>query len=471
MATMILGGERVDANEHIEVTNPFDGSVVDVIPKGTPKDVERALSIAEAGAVRLRKTTAYERYEWLQKSAQLLEERRDDFARTISLEEGKTLGESLAEVSRSVETLVLSAEEAKRLCGEAVPLEGASGGKGRFGFTIRVPCGIVVAISPFNFPLNLVAHKLGPAIAGGNSVILKPASDTPLSGIKLVELMLEAGVPSDALQCITGSGGTLSDPLCGDRRVRKISFTGSFEVGDKICRVAGMKKVTMELGSNSPLIVMDDADLEKVIAATLVTGYGNAGQVCISTQRVLVDRRVYADYLDGLKAGVEGIVTGNPLLEETKMGPMIRQRDAERVTEWLSEAVTQGGELLTGSERDGAMVKPAIIAGMKTDMKLFRDELFGPAVGVMPFDDIDEAIAAANDTRFGLSAGIFTENIGRAMKFAQEVDAGTLQINWGPAWRVDLMPYGGLKDSGMGKEGPSYAIREMTEEKMVVMHL
>ena len=317
----------------------------------------------------------------------------------------------------------------------------------------------------------MVTHKVGPGLAAGNSVIIKPASDTPLSALKFTALLLEAGVPGDAIQCLTGSGAKLGNALCSDRRVRKISFTGSYDVGEVICRAAGVKKVTMELGSNSPLIVMDDADLEKVVGATLATGYGNAGQVCISCQRVLVDRRVYGDFLDALAPKVKELRAGDPFAPETGIGPMVRRSEAERVVSWIHEAVGRGARLLAGGEQDGALVQPAVLADVGPDMKIAREELFGPAVGVAAFDDIDQAITLANDSRYGLSAGIFTENLSRAMKFIREVDSGNLQVNWGPAWRADLMPYGGLKDSGMGKEGPTHAIKEMTEEKMVVFHL
>jgi glyceraldehyde-3-phosphate dehydrogenase (NADP+) len=470
MAQMIIGGERVGSAD-LEVTSPFDGSVVDTVPKATAKDVDRALTLAVKGAERMRKLTGYERYVFLNKAAQLLAQRVDEFGETITREEGKILAEARFEASRAVETFALSAEEAKRIAGQMIPLDGAPGVSNKLGFTLRVPCGVVVAITPFNFPLNLVAHKVGPALAAGNAVVIKPASDTPLTALKLTELLLEAGAPPDSVSCITGPGGELSQALCADRRVRKITFTGSYDVGAAICHTAGMKKVTMELGSNAPLIVMDDADLEKVAAATVATGYANAGQVCISAQRVLVDRKVYGDYLDCLKTKVSALTTGNPLKPETKMGPMIRTRDAERVHAWINEAVHQGARLVTGGGRQGAIVQPTIVADVQPDMKISRDELFGPAVGVAPFADIDEAIAKANDSRYGLSAAIFTENIGRAMKFIREVESGNLHVNWGTVWRADMMPYGGLKDSGMGKEGPVHAIREMTEEKLVVFHL
>jgi len=418
----------------------------------------------------MRKLPGYERFQILRKAADALLARQQELGKLISLEEGKTLAEGVFEVTRAAETMELSAEEAKRLAGEVLPLDGAPGGAGKLGFTLRVPCGVVVAITPFNFPLNLVCHKVGPALAAGNAVIIKPASDTPLSALKLVEILLEAGLPPLAIACLTGSGGELGKLLCSDERVRKISFTGSVEVGQQICAVAGIKRVTMELGSNSPLIVLADADLNKVADAVLATGYGNAGQVCISTQRVIAVERIYRDLLDALKPRVEGLAAGDPLKEGTKMGPMIRERDAVRVGQWIDEAVQQGARLVAGGSRTGTLHQPTLLADVQPAMRVARDELFGPAVGVAKAANVDEAIALANDSRYGLSAGIFTQDIDAAIKFARQVDAGCLHINWGPAWRADLIPYGGLKDSGFGKEGPRYAIDEMTERKTVVIH-
>ncbi len=467
---MLVGGKWKEKAKRIPVTNPFDNSVIDEVPKADAADVEEALATAVKGAEIMRKMPAYDRYLKLRKAADLMEQRQEDFGRTISLEEGKIIAEGRFEANRSVQTMMGSAEEAKRLYGEVVPLDAAPGGAGKFGFTLRVPCGVVVAISPFNFPLNLVCHKVGPALAAGNAVIMKPATDTPLSALKLAEVLLEAGFPPETVQCITGSGGEIGDALCKDPRVRKITFTGSKEIGEHICKIAGLKKVTMELGSNAPLIVMDDADMKKVVQATVATGYANAGQVCISAQRILADRKVYGDYLDALKPAVEALVTGNQMDEKTKMGPMIRERDAVRVEEWIKEAVGGGAKLVTGGKRNGAMHAPTIVADVSPKMRISCDELFGPAVAVTKVSDMDEAIAMANDTNYGLSAAIFTQNIDRALRFAREVDSGNLHINWGPQWRADLMPYGGLKDSGMGKEGPKYAVLEMTELKMVVVH-
>jgi acyl-CoA reductase-like NAD-dependent aldehyde dehydrogenase len=468
---MFIAGEWTGAAKSIAVSNPFDGSDVDTVPQATPEHVEAAMAFAVNGAKAMRKTSGYQRYHMLMKAARLMEERTEDLARTITLEEGKIIAEARLEVSRAAETIIGSAEEAKRLGSEVVPLDGAPGTGNRFGFTLRVPCGVVLAITPFNFPLNLVCHKVGPALAAGNSVILKPATDTPLSALKFVEILLDAGVPADGIQCLTGTGGGIGDLLSSDGRVRKITFTGSRDVGEHICRVAGLKKVTMELGSNAPVIILPDADIEKAAGAIAVTGYANAGQVCISAQRVLAHKSVYGDLLDAVTPKVAKLATGNPLDEAVKVGPMVRERDAERVEEWVKEASVLGGRVLTGGRRMGAIYTPTVVADVRKDMRISCQELFGPAVGFTPVESIEEAIALANDSNYGLSAAIFTESLENAMRFAREADSGNIHINWGPQWRADLMPYGGLKDSGFGKEGPKYAIQEMTETKMVVMHL
>jgi glyceraldehyde-3-phosphate dehydrogenase (NADP+) len=467
---MYIDGEWADTSKQIEVLNPFDGSVIDTVPQAEPADVERAIASAQRGAAVMAELPAHERYRVLHRAAELMEERLEDLGRTITLEEGKVIAEGRGEAARAVQTMTLSAEEAKRLYGETLPLDASPGGEGKFGFTVRVPCGVVVAISPFNFPLNLVCHKVGPALAAGNAVIVKPATDTPLSALKLTEILLEAGLPEEGIQCVIGPGRTVGTPLCADRRVRKITFTGSRDVGEQICVTAGLKKVTMELGSNSPLIVMPDADLQKVAAATATTGFANAGQVCISTQRVLVDRKVYGDFLDALTPRVEAISTGDPIDKSVGMGPMIRESDAVRVKEWIGEAVKGGARLLVGGDLEGAMHTPTVVADVDPKMRISCDELFGPAVAVTGFDTIEDAIKLANDTNYGLAAGLFTDNVHSAMEFVRKVHSGNLMINWGPQWRADLMPYGGLKESGMGKEGPKYAVQEMTEAKTVVFH-
>ena len=468
---MYVAGQWIDRPQKIEVRNPYDNSVVDTVPRAERGDIERALQSAERGARVMAALSGYDRFKILRKAAELITARVEELGRIISKEEGKIIAEGRLEASRAFETILGSAEEAKRLHGETVPLDGAPGGAGKFGLTIRVPCGVVVAISPFNFPLNLVCHKVGPALAAGNAVVVKPATDTPLSALKLTEILLEAGLPPEGINTLTGSGGEIGDMLVTDRRVRKITFTGSRDVGEHICRTAGLKRVTMELGSNAPVIVMPDADLDKVAAAVAATGYGNAGQVCISTQRVLASGRVYGDFLDALRPKVAALTTGDQLDETVKVGPMVKEKEAARVEEWVKEAVASGARLVTGGRRQGAIYEPAIVADVKPEMRISSEELFGPAVAVTPFADLDEAIAMANDTKYGLAAGIFTENLEWAWKFAREVQSGNLHVNWGPQWRADLMPYGGLKDSGFGKEGPRYAVEEMTELKMVVFHL
>lgn len=465
-----LAGQWQDRDDRINVTNPANGEIIDTVPVASAEDVAAALQAAVRGAETMEATSGYERFLILRRAADLMTQRRDTLARTLSSEEGKTLREATTEVERSAQVLELSGEEAKRLSGEVLPLDGGKGVKNKLGFTLRVPCGVVAAITPFNFPLALVCHKVGPALAGGNSVILKPASDTPLVAMKLIEILLEAGLPPLAISCITGSGRDIGNTICGDKRVRKISFTGSQEVGEQICRIAGLKRVTMELGSNSPLIVLPDADLDKVVTATVMSGFANAGQVCISTQRLIVADSVHDELMSRLIPKINSIVTGDQLNELTEMGPMVRDADAQRVQSWIQEAVNQGAKIACGGERDGAFMQPTLVLNAKRDMKIVRDELFGPGVAVTRARDVDEAIRMANDTAFGLSAGVFTRDLDAAIRFAKEVRSGNIHINWGPLWRTDLMPYGGLKDSGLGKEGPKYAIEEMTEMKTVVIH-
>ncbi len=468
---MLIAGDWSAGADSIPVLNPFDGSEVDTVPRASSADIERAIAFAAAGAKRVKALSGYERAQLLMRAAALMAERLEDLARTITLEEGKVIGEARMEVDRAKETIIGSAEEAKRLGSEVVPLDGAPGTGNRFGFTLRVPCGVVLAVTPFNFPLNLVCHKIGPAFAAGNSAILKPATDTPLVALKFAKLLLDAGLPPEAIQVVTGSGSEIGRQLCSDPRIRKISFTGSRDVGESICGMAGLKKVTMELGSNSPVIVLPDADLDKAANAIVASGFANAGQVCISAQRILAHEQVYGDLLDGLRPLVRGLQTGNPLDDGVRVGPMVRENDAMRVQQWIQAAADSGGRLVTGGARDRAIVEPAIVADVSPDMRISCDELFGPAVGLTPFTSIDEAIASANDTNYGLSAAIFTESLDHAMRFAKEVESGNIHINWGTQWRADLMPYGGLKESGFGKEGPRYAVEEMTETKMVVIHL
>ncbi|MBI3185000.1 MAG: aldehyde dehydrogenase family protein [Myxococcales bacterium] len=468
---MFVAGSWVEKKTAIPVVSPFDGKAIGEVPRGGPEDVERAVASAVSGAKAMAAVPAFDRHRMLTRAAQLMAARAEELSRTISQEEGKVLAEGRLEVSRAVETITASAEEAKRIHGETIPVDAAPGGAGKLSFTLRVPCGVVAAVTPFNFPLNLVCHKVGPALAAGNSVVLKPATDTPLSALKLVEILLEAGVPPLAIHCVTGSGADAGEPLVSDPRIRKVSFTGSRDVGERITQRAGLKRVTLELGSNSPIIVMPDADPEKVADAVAKTGYSNAGQSCISAQRVLVSKKRMADVISALLPKVRSLRAGDPFDASVQVGPLIKQKEAARVQAWIAEAVSSGARVLVGGGRQGAVHEPTVVADVGPAMRLFRDELFGPAVGLTAVESLDEAIAMANDSRYGLSASIFTESLEQAMRFAREVEAGNLHVNFGPSWRADLQPYGGLKESGFGKEGPRYAVEEMTELKTVVLHL
>jgi len=391
-------------------------------------------------------------------------------ARTISLEEGKPITESLGEAGRMPDLLRLCAFEGTQQRGETLPIGAQAGAAGKFGMTIRVPCGVVVAITPYNYPLLLVVHKIGPALSVGNAVILKPASQAPLSALKLAGIFLEAGLPGNALQCVTGPGATVGRQLCTDPRVRKISFTGSSAVGGGITATAGIKRLSLELGSNCPTVVLRDADVAAAAEAVSTGGYVNAGQVCISTQRVLAERQIYDGFLDALRQRVEKLRVGPSLDKETRLSAMVSEAEAARVVEWIQEARAGGARIITGGGRAGAVCEPAIVADVDPGMRIAREELFGPAVAVTPVSGLEEAIAQCNASVYGLGAAVFTRDIGQAMRFAREVEYGSVMINWSTLWRADLMPYGGFKASGFGKEGPRYAIEEMTELKTIVIH-
>jgi glyceraldehyde-3-phosphate dehydrogenase (NADP+) len=467
---MYVGGQWVGSEKSTVIRSPYSGAEIDTVPVASKDQVEASLSAGVKGAAEMARLSAYERSQILNRAAALVERHVDDLAHTITSEEGKPITESLGEASRIPDLLRLCAFEGSQLRGETLPVDAQSGAKGKVGLSVRVPCGLIVAISPFNYPLLLVAHKVGPALASGNAVILKPAGTTPLTALKLTRLFLEAGLPENALQCLTGDGAQVGGALCADNRVRKISFTGSYQVGEAITRVAGIKKLSLELGSNAPVVVLPDADLEKVAEATAIGGFVNAGQVCISTQRVLIHRRVYADFLDALLPRVRAIQVGDPLKKETRLSAMITEKEAARVEAWVKEAVSAGASVMTGGEREGAVVQPIVVADVAPQMKISCEELFGPAVAATPVESMEEAISLCNDGIYGLGAGVFTQDLKTAWKFAREVEAGNIMINWTPLWRADLQPYGGFKMSGVGKEGPRYAIQEMTETKTIVFH-
>jgi acyl-CoA reductase-like NAD-dependent aldehyde dehydrogenase len=467
---MWIGERWVDSSRTDEVLSPYNGQPVDVVPMADLADVERAISTAEQGAREMATLPASERAAILGRAANLAAGSVEEFAKLITSEEGKPLSESRGEASRLPDLLRLSAFEGAQMRGESLPLDAQAGAAGKVGITLRVPCGVVAAITPFNYPLLLVAHKVGPALAAGNAVILKPAQQTPLTALKFTEILLEARLPPRAIQCITGVGSEIGPAICADHRIRKISFTGSTLVGDSITRIAGVKRLSLELGSNAAVVVLPDADLAKVCDAVAIGGYVNAGQVCISTQRILVHRKVYSDFLECLRSVVESIQTGDPMSPDTKLGPMISTKEAQRVESWIAEAVRDGARVVTGGKRNGASFAPTIVADVATHMRISREELFGPVVSVTPVASVDQAIEYANDTSYGLAASIFTNDIVNAWRFVRQAEAGNIHVNWTPLWRADLMPYGGLKQSGIGKEGPRYAVEEMTESKTVVFH-
>lgn len=469
---MLIDGEWTAGESQIEVRSPYSGEVIDYVPRASAADVSRALDAAEKGAREMARMPAHARAAILRRAADLCDQQTEALAQTLVAEVGKPITEARAEAGRAGEMFRLAAHEGAHLRGETLPLDALAvpPAEDKLGITLRDPCGIVVAITPFNFPSLLVIHKIAPALATGNAVILKPATATPLSALRLTEILLEAGIPPGALQCLTGGGGDIGTALCADPRPRKISFTGSVAVGEAISRAAGIKKLALELGSNSPCIILDDADIEHAAKISAAGGFANAGQVCISMQRVLVDRRKYADYLDAVKPEVEGIALGDPAKDDTRLASMIDETEAVRVEQWVDEAVAQGAKKITGGDRDGAVYTPAVIADASPKMKIFRDELFGPAIGVTPVDGLDGALELMGSDAYGLAASVFTRDVSRALRFARSARAGNLHINWTPLWRNDMMPYGGYGASGYGKEGIRAAVLEMTEEKTVIFH-
>lgn len=466
---MLINGEWVRGEKKSSVTNKYTHELFAETTVATEDDVKRAIQAAKASLKE--QFTPYERYEVLSKVAEMLLEQKEEFSRILSIEVGKPIRDSRIEVERAAQTLQISAEEAKRIHGEGIPVESAPGSENRIAFTMRVPVGVIAAITPFNVPLNLVCHKIGPGLAAGNSIVLKPAEVTPITALKIAELFEKAGLPKGRLNVVTGKGSEVGEWLLMNKDVDMFTFTGSPEVGEIIRQKAGLRKVALELGNNSATIVHSDANLEQ--AATLIAqkSFNNAGQVCISVQRVYVHKSIFESFVSLLKEKTEKFKLGNPLDENTDIGPMIRINDAKRVEEWVNEAIEQGANLILGGKRDGAFYTPTILTNVKQDMKVCRKEVFGPVVSIDQYEEIDEAIMKVNDSEYGLQAGIFTNDLNLAMKAAKEIEVGGLIINDASAYRADHMPYGGIKRSGTGKEGPKYAIEEMTEERIVVFNL
>ena len=468
---MLIGGAWVDRPEKINVDNPYDGSVIDTVPAASAADIDAAIGSAAEGFEVIKRLPTHERISILSKTARLIEAHHEEFARTIATEGSKTIREARKEVSRCINTIGISAEEARRVVGETLPFDSAVGSENRKGFYYRFPIGIIVAITPFNDPLNLVAHKVGPAIAGGNSVVLKPATVTPLSALKLAEAMLEAGLPPTALQVVTGWGHEIGDALVSDERVRMISFTGGTEAGLHITKVAGLKKIGMELGSNSPTIVMEDADMDNAVESCVSGAFWAVGQNCIGVQRLFIQSSIYGEFRDRFVARTKQYKLGPQLEEDTDMGPMITESEAMRVEKWIEEAIEKGATVLTGGGRDFTHIPPTVLENVPEEATIHCDEVFGPTVNLYPFETLDEAIERANDVRYGLHAAIFTNDLNTAFKAAYELDCGGVIINDSTDYRVDLMPFGGVKYSGLGREGLKFALQEMTEPKVVCFNL
>jgi acyl-CoA reductase-like NAD-dependent aldehyde dehydrogenase len=462
----INGAERGGARRSV-ISIPYDGSAFAEVSLAGPAELEEAVNAAVAAAPVMRSLSREDRSAILRRAHAALLEVREDFARTIASESGKPLREARIEVDRGASTLLFAAEEAHRLAGEVVPMDAARGGEGRWAMTLREPVGVIAAITPFNFPLNLSLHKIAPAIAAGNAVVHKPASATPVSALKLARLLTACGLPAGALNTVPGPGGVAGDFLVTHPAVRMITFTGSAEVGLALRARAGMKRVTLELGNNSSLIVASDARLDEAAARAVPGAFAHSGQVCISVQRIFVERPAYSEFLDRFLEGASALAVGHPLEESTAVSSLIQESEARRVCQWIEEAKSMGARLETGGVRRHATVTPAVLTGVPPAARLNRLEAFGPVAAVNPVDSLEEAIAQVNASEYGLQAGIFTTNLGKAFTAAREIHVGGFLINDVPQFRLDHMPYGGVKLSGAGREGPRYAVEEMTELKLV----
>ncbi|MGF9798574.1 aldehyde dehydrogenase family protein [Brevibacillus agri] len=468
--SIFIGGQWKTSSSYYELQNPYDLSTIAEIPLSTKGEMEEAIAAADQAYAIMKALSAHERSAILRRAAQLLEERAEQFAQTISLEAAKPIKTARIEVGRSIQTFLFAAEEAKRMYGESIPMDAAKGAEGKIAFTVREPIGVIGAITPFNFPLNLVAHKVAPAIASGNTIVLKPAEQTPLTSLKLAQLLQDAGLPDGVLNVVTGDGPALGSVLLQDERVKKISFTGSPEVGKLIRSQSGLKKITLELGSNSALIIDRQADLDQAVPKAVAGAFTYAGQVCIHTQRIYVHDDVYDDFVQRFVESVKTLKVGAPTDEQTDVSAVINPRSQRRIIDWLEEARRSGATFLAGGEVQGQIITPTVLANVDESQKVVCQEVFGPVVVINRVSLMDEAIRLTNQSRYGLNAGIFTESLNTAFRAARQLHVGQVLINEIPTFRADHMPYGGVKDSGVGKEGIRYAIQEMTEEKLIVIH-
>jgi len=466
----LVDGKWIEQGELQEIRAPFDGSVIAQAYQGTRERAQAAIAAAVKAFGTTRRLPAFERQRVLRRVAQSIAERKEEFARTMAQEAGKPIKASRTEVERAIFTFNVAAEESTRIYGEYIPLDWQEFTAGRWGLVRRFPLGPIAGITPFNFPLNLVAHKVAPAIASGCSMILKPAPQTPLSAFLLAECVQQAGWPDGALNVLPLSNEDAA-LLVTDERIKLISFTGSAPVGWQIKKNAGKKKVILELGGNAGVIVHSDADLAYAADRCVAGGFGYAGQTCISVQRILVERSVYGQFLELFLAGVKKLKIGDPLEESTDLGPLIRESDAIRASQWIEEAVRAGARLLVGGKRNGRLLEPTVLTGTRPDMKVNCQEIFAPVVTVESYDDFHAAVRQINNSPYGLQAGIFTRDVKLLFNAYEELEVGGVIAGDVPAFRIDHMPYGGVKDSGLGREGLRYAIEEMTEPKLLVMNL
>ena len=464
-----VGGSQRETGETYEIKSPYDDSIVAVVHRATPDDVEDAIAKAVAAFETTRHLPSWKREQILTQISQGIAARREELGETIALEAGKPLKTALVEVDRAVFTFKIAAEESKRIYGEIVPLDWLPGNEGRRAEIRRVPLGPIAGISPFNFPLNLVAHKVAPALAAGNPILLRPASQTPLAALKLAEIIYETDWPKDAFAVLPCSTDT-ARPLVEDDRIKLLTFTGSPVVGWGLKNKAGRKRVTLELGGNAAVIVNDDADVEYAAERIAWGGFTNAGQTCISVQRVFVHEQIYDRFAQELVRRVEALKVGDPLDPDVDVGPVIDSGNAERIDEWLDEAKEAGAEVLTGGERENSVWRPTVLAGAPETARVSCDEVFAPLLGLTKFSDVDEAIDAAGRSEFGLQGGIFTHDVRVIEKAFDRIDVGGLMVNDVPTFRIDHMPYGGVKASGAGREGLRYAIEEMTELKLLTIN-
>lgn len=473
IGSIIDGKERKEeSRESMMVVNPYNQENVAELKLATKKDLDDAVdSSFKIFHSTMKVMPAYERTAILQKAADLLEEKKEDFAITICKEAGKPIKGSRGEVDRSVQVLRFAAELAKNISGEVIPMDAAIGGENRLGLVKRVPLGVVGAITPFNFPLNLSLHKLAPALAAGNTVVFKPAEKTPVTAYKLVQLFQEAGLPDGVINLLIGTGKDVGEPLVTHEKVHKISFTGSLKVGKSIAETAGFKKVTLELGSNSPNILFNDANIDYAAEALVKGAFAFSGQVCISAQRVYVQKDIYDAFLEKYIKQTESLNIGDPSDEKTDIGPMIDEEAAKRSKKWIDDAAGKGAKIATGGEQKGTILSPTIMTNVDENMKVIAEEVFAPIVSVIPFNTEDEVVGYSNDSIYGLQAGVFTKDIDRALRVADKLEMGGVWINEISTYRQDNHPYGGVKQSGVGKEGVKYAIEDMTEMKFIGVKL